>query len=91
MMQDPSNVDITLEYASLAVQLNNYEAAVPPLERILIFNPKLSKIKYELGVLYFNLNSMVMAKAYLEDAIKDKDLTDEIKTKATEYLQKIKG
>ena len=87
MMQNPADIDITLKYAQLAVSLHNYEAAIPPLERILIFNPDLPKIKLELGVLYYKLDSMKMAKSYFEDAAKSKDATDEIKTSAAEYLK----
>lgn len=90
MLEDPANVDIALKYAQLAVSLGNYEAAIPPLERILIFNPNLPKIKLELGVLYYKLDSMKMAKSYFEGAAVSKDATDEIKNSANEYLQKIK-
>ena len=91
MLKNPSDVDVTLKYAQIAVSLGNYEAAIPPLERLLIFNPNLPKIKLELGVLYYKLDSMKMASSYFEDAAKSKDATDEIKSSAKEYLQKIKG
>lgn len=91
MLNNPADVDITLKYARLAVSLENYEAAIPPLERILIFNPDLPKIKLELGVLYYKLNSMKMAKSYFEDALYSKNISDEIRASANEYLEKIKG
>lgn len=91
MMKDPSNVDVTLRYAKAAVDLGNYEAAIPPLERILIFNPNLPKIKLELGVLYYKLDSTKMAKSYFEDAAKSQNASEEIKALASEYLEKIKG
>ena len=91
MLKNPADVDVTLKYAQMAVNLHNYEAAIPPLERILIFNPNLPKIKLELGVLYFKLDSMKMAKSYFQDAAQSKDATDEIRASANEYLQKITG
>lgn len=91
MMKDPANVDVTLQYATVAVSLNNYEAAIPPLERILMFNPNLPKIKLQLGVLYYKLDSMNMAKTYFEEAANSEDASDEIKSSANNYLQKIKG
>ena len=91
MLKDPADVDITMRYAKLAVGLGNYEAAIPPLERILIFNPNLPKIKLELGVLYYRLDSMKMAATYFNDVASSKDASREMKASAREYLQKIKG
>jgi cytochrome c-type biogenesis protein CcmH/NrfG len=39
MLQDPSNLDVAFEYASLSSQVGDYEAAVSTLERMLIFAP----------------------------------------------------
>ena len=41
MLQDPSNLDVAFEYASLSSQVGDYEAAISTLERMLIFAPKL--------------------------------------------------
>jgi cytochrome c-type biogenesis protein CcmH/NrfG len=35
MLQDPSNLDVAFEYASLSSQVGDYEAAVSTLERML--------------------------------------------------------
>lgn len=90
MMKDPANIDNTMKYANLAIELKNYEAAIPALERILLFNPKLVTVKKNLGVLYFNLEAYDIAKTYFEDAKKDSDASPEIINASTEYLQKIK-
>jgi tetratricopeptide (TPR) repeat protein len=91
MLKNPADVDITMQYAKIAVSLGNFEAAIPPLERILIFNPNLPKIKLELGVLYYKLDSMKMAKSYFKDAAASAEASDEVKASANEYLGKIKG
>ncbi|MDB2415394.1 tetratricopeptide repeat protein [Rickettsiales bacterium] len=88
MLKDPANIDISLRYAKLASDMGDYESAIPALERILMFNPKLSQVKLELGILYYRLKSFDMAKAYLEGAKKgdaDKDIID----RANKYLDKI--
>jgi tetratricopeptide (TPR) repeat protein len=90
MMNNPADIDITMQYANLAVQLENYEAAIPALERILLFNPDLPRVKAQLGVMYFNLNSFEMAKSYLTDAKKGKNVPQDVVAKADEYLGKIK-
>jgi Flp pilus assembly protein TadD len=48
--QNPADVNAALAYAQEAVKIGNYEAAIPPLERILMFNPKLSEVRLEVGV-----------------------------------------
>lgn len=91
MLQHPEDVDIAMKYAKAAVGIGNYEAAIPPLERILMFNPDLPKIKLELGVLYYKLDSLKMAKSYFDGVIKSKNASKEMKMSAKEYLKKIKG
>jgi len=89
MLDDPSNIDVTMEYANIAVKLEDYESAIPALERILLFNPDLPRIKQELGVLYFKLDSYEMAKSYLKDAVSSKNAPKEVIEKANKYLAKI--
>jgi tetratricopeptide (TPR) repeat protein len=90
MLNNPADVDLTMHYANLAVQLENYEAAIPALERILLFNPDLPRVKQQLGVMYFKLNSFEMAKSYLESAKKSKDVPADVVASADEYLSQIK-
>jgi tetratricopeptide (TPR) repeat protein len=80
MIKDPSNIDITLEYVNLVIDAKDYEAAIPPLERILFFNPELDDIKLRLGVMYYNLKSYGMAEEYFKAAkshTKDKEIADQ--------------
>jgi len=86
MLDDPSNIDITMKYAKLAVQMEDYEAAIPALERILLFNPDLPSVKHELGVMYYRLESFDMAKSYLIDAKNSNGVTPEVVEKANKYL-----
>lgn len=89
MLDNPADIDVTMKYANLAVKMEDYEAAIPALERILLFNPNLPKVKQELGVLYFKLDSMDMARTYLEDAKKGKNVPKEVIEKADSYLSRI--
>jgi tetratricopeptide (TPR) repeat protein len=90
MLDNPADVELTMHYANLAIQLENYEAAIPPLERILLFNPDLPRVKQQLGVMYFKLNSFEMAKSYLLDAKKGNDVPADVIAMADEYLGKMK-
>src|SRR3954467_15757257 len=57
MLRDPTNIDLTLRYARVATELQNFEAAITALERLLFFNPTLARPRLELGVLYYRLGS----------------------------------
>ncbi len=88
MMRDPGDVDATMHYANLAIAMQNYEAAIPALERILFFNPKLHDVKLELGVLYYNLHSYDVAREYFT-AAKAAGATNDITQQADDYLAKL--
>ena len=51
MYADPSDLDVTFQFAELATKLGDYEAAIGALERMLFYNPNLPRVKLELGVL----------------------------------------
>ncbi len=70
MLKDPGNLDLMFAFAAVANKLGNYESAISTLERMLLFNPNLPRVKLELGVLYFKLESYAIARAYFEDAVK---------------------
>lgn len=89
LLVNPGNVDKTIEYAELAVDIGDYEAAIPPLERLLITNPNAPKLKLELGILYYLLGSYDVAKNYLNDAKQGGKAPETIIRQADTYLQKM--
>jgi tetratricopeptide (TPR) repeat protein len=89
MLKNPADAQATTRYAELAVELGDYESAIPPLERLLMLNPKLTDVRLEIGVLYFLLHSGAMAREYLEAVDNDPEATPEQKRRATEYLARI--
>ncbi|MCD6035050.1 MAG: tetratricopeptide 2 peptide [Rickettsiales bacterium] len=90
MMKDPSNIDTTLHYANLAIELKDYEAAIPAMERVLLFNPSLHEVRLQVGALYFNLKSFDMASTYLTEVATSKATSPEQKARANDYLNRIK-
>ncbi len=91
LLRDPTDVDLTLRYAELAVDVGDYEAAIPPLERLLITNPKSSKIRLELGILYYLLGSHDVARNYLTQVSQSGSAKPFMKQQADNYLSRIKG
>ena len=64
MFADPTNLDLTFQFASIATQLGNFESAISALERMLLLNPNLPRVKLEVGVLYFRLGAYPIARSY---------------------------
>ena len=86
MVRDPTNHDLTFEYARVATARTDYEAAIGALERLLFYNPKLTRVKYELGALYFRLGSYEMAKRYFKEALASPDLDEVTRGRIAAYL-----
>jgi hypothetical protein len=63
--------------------------SIGSLERFLFFNPKLSRVRFELGMLYFRLGSYEMARGYFQSVQADADATAEMKQRAQGYLDAI--
>ena len=86
MLEDPTDLDTTFEYAELAVALGNYEAAVSALERMLLFNPSLPRVRLELGVLYYRMQSFTTARAYFMRALADKNVPADVRERVQTFL-----
>ncbi len=89
MLKRPADLDLMFKFASVAARLGNNEAAISTLERMLLFNRNLPRVKLELGVLYFKLGSYGVARSYFEDAISGKDIPDTVKQRAQTYIAEI--
>ncbi|HUB65726.1 MAG TPA: tetratricopeptide repeat protein, partial [Methylocella sp.] len=89
MLSRPADLDTTLRYAVSTEQMGDIEASIGALERLLFFNPSLSRVRYELGRLYYRLGSYEMARGYFLTAQAAADATEELKERAQEYLDTI--
>lgn len=86
LLDNPSDVDLTMRYANLAIELEDYEAAVPPLERILMFNPELTSVKHKLGVMYYKLHSYEMASTYFKELLSNPKTPQDLALTAQKFL-----
>lgn len=85
----PADQEKTLEYSKKAAALGDYEAAIPPLERLLLNNPKSAKLRLELGILYSLLGSKEVAKTYLQEAKLGAKADSDIVKQADAYLKRL--
>jgi tetratricopeptide (TPR) repeat protein len=88
-LNKPADLDVLFKFASLATQIGDLEGAVTALERMLLINPDLPRVRLELGVLYYRLGSYEVARTYLETAMASPALPSDVRSKAQEYLAQI--
>ena len=79
---NPTDYPQSFAYARAAIDARDYEAAITAYERILFYNPALSRAKFELGNLYFRLSSYSMAVRYFEEALADPALESDTRARA---------
>ncbi len=89
MLQDPANLDKSFKYAELGIQVGDYEAAITALERMLLYNPDLPRVRLELGVLYFRLGSFAIARSYLTRAVEGENVPDDVRARVAVFLDEI--
>ncbi len=89
LFQDPGNLDKSFRFAELAVQKGNFEAAISALERMLLINPDLPRVRLELGVLYFRIGSYAIARTYLTRVLQAPDVPDEVQDRVAVFLDEI--
>lgn len=89
VLADPGNLDKSFRYAQLAIKLRDFEAAISAMERMLILNPSLARVRLELGVLYFRLGSFAIAKSYLLSATQGEDVPPLVRERVGVFLAEI--
>src|ERR1700742_1747158 len=85
ILAQPADFNNTLRYAALAAP-GDVESAISTYEQLLFYNPKLSSVRFELGVLYYRLGSYEMAHEYLSTALNMADVTPELRQRAQDLL-----
>lgn len=90
-LRQPANLDVLFKFAALATQTGDLEGAVSALERMLLVNPDLPRVRLELGVLYYRLGSYEVARTYLEGALKSPSLPADVRSKAQQYLAEVEA
>jgi hypothetical protein len=82
----PSDIDNTLKYAVGSTQAGDTESAISTYEQLLFYNPSASAVRFELGVLYYRLGSLEMARGYFQSALEMHDASPETLEKAEQYI-----
>ena len=82
----PADLDVLFRFATLAAQTGDLEGAISALERMLLIEPDLPRVRLELGVLYYRLASYEVARTYFEAALKAPNVPPDVRAKAEQFL-----
>jgi tetratricopeptide (TPR) repeat protein len=85
-LNNPGNLASQVKYAAGAKDDPDIENAISAYDRLLFYNPALSRVRFELGVLYARLGSYQQARAYFESALQMRDITPEMAEHAQRYI-----
>ena len=88
ILSRPSDLNNTLQYAANA-SADDIESAIGTYEQLLFYNPTLSRVRFELGVLYFRLGSYEMARSYFQSALQMRDITPDLQERAEDLLETV--
>jgi hypothetical protein len=89
MLKQPANLDVLFKFATVASKTGDLEGAISALERMLLVNADLPRVRLELGVLYFRLKSYEVARTYLEGALRSPNVPPEVRNRAEQFLAQI--
>jgi tetratricopeptide (TPR) repeat protein len=89
MMRQPANLDVLFKFALVANKTGDLEGAVSALERMLLIDNNLPRVRLELALLYFRLGSYEVARTYVEGALKAPNLPADVRSRAQELLAQI--
>jgi len=84
----PSDFNNTLQYAASA-SANDIESAIGTYEQLLFYNPTLSRVRFELGVLYYRLGSYEMARGYFKSALEQQDIAPDLRQRTEDLLSDV--
>lgn len=68
IQRHPEDYDATFRFVVVTTWMRDYEAGIGALERLLMFNPRLSRARKELGFLYARLGAWEVAAQHLREA-----------------------
>jgi tetratricopeptide (TPR) repeat protein len=89
MLRKPADLDVLFTFATIATKTGDYEGAISALERMLLVNPDLPRVRLELGVLYYRLGSYEVARTYLAAVVATANIPPEVRARAEQFLSEV--
>ncbi|MEX2454591.1 MAG: tetratricopeptide repeat protein [Rhodospirillaceae bacterium] len=89
MFERPDDLELMFSYALVSIQLEDLEAAITTLERMLIYNRDLPRVHMELGAAYYRLGSYNTASYYFDNVLAFPDVPPMVRAKTEEFKRGI--
>src|SRR5262249_37842375 len=89
MLQKPADLDVLFKFATIASKTGDLEGAISALERMLLIDGNLPRVRLELGVLYYRLHSYEVARTYLESALQSPNLPPDVRSRAEQFMAQV--
>ncbi len=89
MFDKPDDLDLMFRYAIVSIQLEDLEAAISTLERMLIYNREIPRAHMELGAAYYRLGSYKTASYYFDNVLAFTDVPPQVRSRAEEFKRAI--
>jgi len=91
VLPDLLDAERAFQIARTAAESGDNQTAIVALERVLLINPDLGNIKFELGLLYRNVGATNRAIFYLTESLKDDSMPEAIRLRVDSELLALRG
>jgi len=88
-LNKPADLDVLFKFATVASKIGDLEGAISALERMLLIDGNLPRVRLELGVLYYRLGSYEVARTYLESALQSPNLPSDVRSRAEQFMAQV--
>ena len=89
VLENPDDVDINLRYARTQISEGRLDGAAITLERILILNPELNRVRLLYAIVLYRLDNLAEAKQEFEALKATDELPSKLAAEAQSYLDAI--
>lgn len=86
LLARPADPGTIFSYGRAAADARDASGVTASLERLLVFDPRLSNLRLELGLLQLRVGSPALAEQYLRDALADPAMPEEIRARGMDLL-----
>lgn len=89
VLDNPSDRALNRRLVNLALKLEDYDAAIGAVERLVFYEPKNAALQLEAASLYLRIKSYAAARGYLADVLAIPGIKAEVRKEATAMIAQI--
>lgn len=89
VLENPDDIDLNIRYARTLIEKGQLNQAAITLERVLIVNPNLDRVRLLYGIVLYRLDNLAEARQELQTVLDEGDLDGDLQRQARTYLDRI--